>query len=227
MSEYVINNQATDAFRRGQGRISADAAKRHSRIVRHLRLLVPAAGAGLVATYALSATPPQVDREFLREFAAIDTESTTMRLNRPRHVGYDLEGNPFEVEAAVAERNPDRPDLITLENPTASRRAVDGEHVNVRASSGLMDTDTNRLDLSKDVRLDHRLGDTALSFDTEAATVDFDAQTVTSDVGVTGKGERGTVAADRLTAYQQEGRVVLEGNVRLRLGPRDADDGNP
>ena len=63
------------------------------------------------------------------------------------------------------------------------------------------------------------LGGTAFVLKTDAAEVDLKSQTVTSSVGVVGAGERGTVAADAMTAYQDSGVVVLEGNVKMRLNP--------
>ncbi|MEM9233512.1 MAG: LPS export ABC transporter periplasmic protein LptC [Pseudomonadota bacterium] len=181
----------------------------------------------MLATYAFSATPPSVDRSFLRDFANIDTDADNMRLNRPRHVGYDLEGNPFEVAASTASRNPETPGRIALENPEAFRGLGDDEDVKVRALRGLMDTDAKRLDLSNNVQLDHRIGGSDFTLSTDAAEVDFENKTITSAAGVSGSGDSGTVAADSVTVYQDEGRAVFEGNVQFQIAPKaKKDDGS-
>lgn len=204
-------------------RLTPAAARRHSRNVRHLRLIVPAIGAGLLATYAFSASPAAVDVGFLRNFTQTDVESSDMRLDRPRYAGEDLRGLPFEVSAKSAERDPNAPGLIDLENPEALRSVEqkDGtDAVTVSARSGLLNTEEKHVDLTDNVRMVHSLGGAPIVFTTDAAQVDLDANTVTSTAGVTGEGDQGRLEADAVTVYQGEGRAVLEGNVRLRLEPK-------
>ena len=201
-------------------RFTAIDAQKHTRRVRHLRLVVPAAAAGLLMTYALSATPPKIDPTFAREFSNINTDSQGMRLDRPRYVGEDLSGQPFEVSARSALRDPDAPDMIALDNLEAFRDLDSDEDVRLRAEAGVLDTEANRMDLSEDVQLQHRLAGETFILNTDAAQVDLNTNTVTSTVGVQGSGERGAVAADTATAYQDEQKLVLEGNVRIILNPR-------
>ncbi len=198
-------------------RLSPLQAIAHSRRVRHLRLITPAAAAALLATYAISATPPTVDPKFALQFSQANVESTSMRLDRPRYLGEDLSGRPFEVAARYADRDPGVPGLVALENPQAFRGIDETENVRVRARSGLMNTDEKRLDLSDDVVMEHEIGGSTFVLNTDAAELDLNANTVHSNVGVSGAGEKGRVKADRATAYQDEGRLVLEGNVRLRF----------
>lgn len=205
-------------------RMTPSAARRHSQRVRRLRLIVPALGAGVLATYVLSATPPTIDSSFLNEFKQIDTEAESLRLNQPRHVGYDLEGNLFEISAESALRDPGEEGLISLDRPLASRGLGNGDDVVMEAGSGLMDTASNRLDLMDRVEVQHRIAGSQFIFSTQAAEVDFDEKTITSAAGVHGEGDRGTVAADRLTVYQDEGRAVLEGNVKLKIEPAVPQD---
>ncbi|MEM9989182.1 MAG: LPS export ABC transporter periplasmic protein LptC [Pseudomonadota bacterium] len=201
------------------------AVHRHSLIVSRLRLVVPAAAAGVLATYAFSATPPVIDPEFVREFTQLETTASEgMRLDRPRYLGEDLEGTPFEVSARSALRNPNDPTRIALQDPESLRVTKGGTEVmKVKARDGLFDTEKNHIALKKDVEFEHgqatntEKGKSGFVLNTEAADVDIEAQTVSSTVGVTGKGTAGTVSADKATAYQGEGRLVLEGNVKLRI----------
>lgn len=203
-------------------RLSPQAAQRHSRKVRHLRLILPAIAGGLMVTYALSASPPRIDPTFVREFQQIQAEGRAMRLDRPRYAGEDEQGLPFEISAQAAEQDPNAPDLVALENPEALRNLrtdTGADPVKVRAATGLLDTQANQIALTQDVEFEQEIGGGTFILRTDAADVDLNASTVVSDVGITGESERGTVAADSLTVYQEEGRAVLEGNVRLRLNP--------
>ncbi|MEM9422715.1 MAG: LPS export ABC transporter periplasmic protein LptC [Pseudomonadota bacterium] len=211
-----------DRLLRQSQRLSPRAVQRHSRNVRHLRLAVPAIAGALVMVYAVNASPPRIDPEFVREFQQIQAEGRAMRLDRPRYAGEDERGLPFEIAARAAEQDPLAPDLVALENPEALRNVKSEEGVKpvkVRAATGMLNTESNQMALTSDVELEHDIGGGAFVLKTDAADVDLENSTVSSTVGVTGEGERGTVAADTLKAYQDEGRLVLEGNVRLRLNP--------
>lgn len=215
----VLRANAYFGGRAARRRLTPAAAQRHTVLVRNLRLAVPAAAAALVVTYALSATPPEVDMEFLRQFDGVEATSSEMRLERPRYVGQDRGGVPFEVSAYAARRNPDDPDVVRLENPEALRDGAAGEGTRVRALNGRLDTANKIVDLDGDVRLVQGRGANAFTLDTDDARIDLDGRTITSGGAVRGRGERGELEADGATVYEDEERVVLEGNVKLRFEP--------
>ncbi|MBB4659351.1 LPS export ABC transporter periplasmic protein LptC [Parvularcula dongshanensis] len=228
MSATIATQSGANAYFGGVAaarRLTPKAAQRHSRLVRNLRLVVPALAAALVVTYALSATPPEVDREFLRQFSDIEASSTEMRLDKPRYVGEDLEGNPFEVSAQAARRNPNTPDLIRLDNPEALRNAGTGDQIHLRAANGALDTQGKTVDLDTDVTLVQGIGGRAFELQTDKARIDLEGRTVTSGAPVKGRSQSGDVEADSLTVYEDEGRAVLEGNVRLHFDPSKTKKG--
>ncbi|MEM0928770.1 MAG: LPS export ABC transporter periplasmic protein LptC [Pseudomonadota bacterium] len=200
---------------------AAERVTRHSAVVRNLRLAVPALAMGLFMTFALSATPPRVDRAFLLQFSTFDVTDGQASLARPRYYGEDLQGQPFEVAATAATRAAADPDLIGLDKPEARRLSQAGDTVLVRAQDGIYDRAARRMDLTRDVELEqHSEGGDVFILTTDAAEVDLDSQIVTSSSEVNGEGETGTVRADRATVYQTEDRLVLEGDVKIRLEPR-------
>jgi len=205
-------------------RLTPRAAIRHSRLVRNLRLAVPAAATGLILTYAVSATPPEVDQEFLRQFSDIEATGSEMRLDRPRYVGEDTGGIPFEVSAFAARRNPNAPDIIRLENPEALRNGGSNDQLRVRALSGTLDTQGKTVDLNDDVQLEQGVGSDTFVLRTDAARIDIDGRTVRSETGVRGTGRAGDVEADTLTVYEDEERAVFEGNVKFRFEPAKMRD---
>lgn len=199
---------------------------RHSQRVRHLRLAVPALAAGLALTYALSATPPRVDREFAEQFAGLETTAEGMRLARPRYAGEDLSGRPFELAAVTATRPSDQAELIGLESPLARRRTHSGTAMTVTAREGRYDERTKVMDLTADVEMEQADPSGRFTLRTDAATMDFDTQVIRANTEVRGRGDGGTLRADRGTLYQDEDRLVLEGRVRIDLMPaREPSDG--
>ncbi|MEO1041316.1 MAG: LPS export ABC transporter periplasmic protein LptC [Pseudomonadota bacterium] len=200
---------------------SAQRVSRHSGRVRSLRLAVPALAAGLFITYALSATPPRVDRAFLLQFSTFNVSDGEANLARPRYYGEDLNGQPFEVAATSATRAASDPDIIGLDRPEARRLSQAGDTVLVRAHDGVYDRAARRMDLTRDVELEQQSeGGETFVLTTDAAEVDLDSQIVTSSAEVNGQGETGTVRADKATVYQTEDRLVLEGGVKIRLQPK-------
>lgn len=204
---------------RPRRRLTPAAAERHSQIVRALRLVVPAIGTGVLATYAVNAAPSEVDRDFLRQFSDLSATSEEMVLDRPRYLGQTLEGDAFEVSALRARRDPNAPDLLRFENPEALRDGGTARELRLRAAGGTLDTEANVVEFDRDVELVQGIGGQDYTLRTDAARVDLDERVVSTQTGVRGRSARGSVEADRLTVYQDEGRAVLEGGVRLRFEP--------
>ncbi|MEE4209992.1 MAG: hypothetical protein V2I43_12055, partial [Parvularcula sp.] len=132
-------------------RHAALRVSRHTSRVRHLRLAVPALATGLFMTYALSATPPEVDRAFLDQFSTLEDTGEGLRLARPRYAGEDLSGQPFEIAAQNASRQNGQADLIGLERPEARRLGEGGGDYRLTAEEGLYDQTRRVMSLSRSV----------------------------------------------------------------------------
>ena len=200
-------------------RDTAHEVSRHSMLVRQLRLAVPALAVGLLITYALSATPPRVDRAFAEQFAGIELDDEGGRLTAPRYDGEDLDGQPFELAATAAVRPHDAPEVVNLDRPEARRTRADGQENIVRSLDGTYDEGARILDLRDQVELEQRANGGAYLFTTEEAQMDVDSQVVSTTARVQGVGEGGTIDAGSATFYQNEDRLVLENGVKIRLEP--------
>ncbi|MCK5749785.1 MAG: LPS export ABC transporter periplasmic protein LptC, partial [Oricola sp.] len=174
------------------------------------------------------------DDAFLKDFEEMTATAEELRMANPRFAGVDNSGKPFEITANAAIQNTSVKDLVTLERP----RAVQGheqETTVVTADKGVYRSDANILALEDDVTLEHELGRDTYVFHSPSATVEIKDEIVTSNAGVGGEGSDGsTLQADRMKAYNSEGRVVFEGNVRMRIYPKktepadeEADDAAP
>ncbi len=199
-----------------------DAAAR-SRLVRRLRVALPAFAVILIIAFFLNTRSNTVDQAFLDDFKSITASTEELRMANPRFAGVDDDGKPFEITATAALQDPETKEVIRLESPRAVQGGGDESSV-VTAESGLYRSEENILTLNRDVTLEHQLGTSTYILRSPVATVSIDDQIVTSDAGVGAEGPDGaTLKADRMSAYRNDGRVVFEGNVSMRLYPKKKD----
>lgn len=202
-------------------RLTPEAAERHTRLVRRLRLAVPALAVGLLATYALNAAPQAVDTEFLRQFSDAGEPGREMLLERPRYRAETGDGSPFQVSAEAARRNPDQGNIIRFDNPEALREGGPKGPARLQARTGVLDTDTNLFD-GEDVRLVQNIGGQDFTLTTDRARVDLEGKTIRSDERVRGESEAGALEADGIEVSEDGRRLQLKGRTKLRFEPSKA-----
>ncbi|WDI31762.1 LPS export ABC transporter periplasmic protein LptC [Hyphococcus flavus] len=201
-------------------RTTGNEAAARSRLVRRLRIALPALALVLVAAFIFNTRSDEGDDAFLKDFEDITASAEELRMASPRFSGIDNNGRPFEITAAAAIQNPQSKDIVQLERPKAVQGEAD-ELNTVTANAGVYRSDRKILELTDQVTLEHEVGADTYIFNSPSATVFIDDETVTSDAGVGGIGPKGeTLQADKMKAYNSEGRVVLEGNVHMRIFPK-------
>ncbi len=196
-----------------------DAAAR-AVFMRRMRIALPVLALVLVAAFFLNTRKTGVDDAFLNDFADLEATPQSLKTANPQFSGVDTRGNPYEITADAALQKPDGEKVIDLESPRAVTSAANEKSV-VAAKSGVFDADAKRLDLRDGVTFEHAIGASNYVLRTDAATFTIDDQTVVSDVGVDGEGSDGELLkADRMNANNQDGKLVFEGNVSMRIFPR-------
>jgi lipopolysaccharide export system protein LptC len=213
-----------------RARTTGDQAAARSRLVRRLRIALPIVALVLIAAFFFNTRSNQADEAFLDDFKDISASAEELRMASPRFTGIDDKGKPFEITADSALQNTSVKDVVSLDRPRAVQGET-GESTVVTADKGVYRSNVNILELNDDVTLQHDVGVDAYLFRSPSATVSIKDEIVTSDSGVGGEGSDGsTLTADHMKAYNAEGRVVFEGNVRMRILPKNAtpaDQQNP
>lgn len=217
-----------------QARTTGDQAAARSRLVRRLRVILPITALVLVAAFFFNTQSNSVDEAFLKDFEDVASFAVDKQMLSPSFAGTDSSGKPFEISADTAFQHTTQKDVVELERPKAVQ-GKDAETTVVTADKGLYRTDAKVLELRDSVTLQHDVGDDTYIFRSPAATVSIDDEIVSSDAGVGGSGPDGrALKADRMKAYNGEGRVVLEGNVHMRIYPKsttslknDSDSATP
>jgi lipopolysaccharide export system protein LptC len=200
-------------------------AARHSRMVRILRVAVPAAVALSMASIVLVSIfnpfrmlmpqlPVNMDN--------LVVSGSKITMESPHLSGYTTpDRRPYDLWAKSATQDltdPDRVELKTLH----SKVLMEDQSTTVilDARTGIFDNKQQTLDLRKDVFLQTSTGYEARL---EQAFVDMNKGTVSSDERVDVKLTNGTLSADRLRISEGGAVVRFEGNVVMNL--EHLDDG--
>ena len=194
------------------------AAARHSRMVRMLRVAVPAAVALSMAVIVLIAVfNPFRITEIAKlpvDMSNLVVSGTKITMETPHLAGFSPDQRPYELWAKAAIQDLANPDQVELRTLRAKVMMEDKSTVTMDARTGFFDSKQQMLDLRKDIFLQSSTGyEARLS----QAYVDINKGTVTSDEHVDVKLLNGTLTADKLRIIDSGEIVRFEGNVVMNL----------
>lgn len=188
-------------------------AIRHSRMVRTLRIAIPASvviGA-VVILLAMWIKPLGLIPGLPRDFTPV-IKGTTITMQAPRLAGFTNDSRPYELSAAEASQDLLKPDMLELKKLRAKMEMQDKSVVELTAATGLYDTKTELLTLRQDVVLTASSG--YQGFLSEAV-VDIRSGKVISEKPVHVKLPDGTLDGNRLEITESGDVVKFDGGVKL------------
>lgn len=193
------------------------SAARHSRMVRILRVAVPAAVvlamAGIVAVSIFNPFRMLLPKLPV-DIGNLVVSGTKITMESPHLAGYSTDLRPYELWAKAAIQDLTDPDHMELKTLRAKVMMEDKSTVTMDARTGYYDSKSQMLDLRKDIFLQSSTGYEARM---SQAYVDINKGTVTSDEHVDVKLLNGTLTADRLRIFNSGEVVRFEGNVVMNL----------
>jgi lipopolysaccharide export system protein LptC len=193
-------------------------AARHSRMVRVLRVAVPAAV--VLSMAAIVFTSVYNPFRMLLPKLPVDignlvVSGTKVTMETPHMAGYTPDQRPYEVWAKTATQDLTDPDHVDLRTLRAKVLMEDRTTtITLDARTGLFDSKAQLLDLRKDIFLQSSTGYEARM---SQALVDIGKSTVTSEEHVDVKLLNGTLTSDKLRIFNGGEVVRFEGNVVLNL----------
>lgn len=200
------------------------AAARHSRMVRILRIAVPAAvllsmsmiiGISIFNPFRMLLPKLPIDVDNLV------VSGTKVTMEAPHLSGYTPDKRPYDVWAKAAIQDVTDPDHLDLKILHGKMLMEDQSTLTLDAKKGFMNTKDQTLDLHDDIFLQTSTGYQARL---SQAFVDMAKGTVTSDQHVDVKLTNGTLASDRLRITGGGEVVIFEGNVVMHLDKLPASD---
>ena len=193
------------------------AAARHSRMVRILRVAVPAAVVlAMAAIVGVSIFNPfrMLIPKLPIDMGNLVVSGTKITMELPHLSGYSTDQRPYELWAKAAIQDLTDPDHVELQTLRTKVLMEDRSTVTMDARTGYFDSKQQLLDLRKDIFLQSSTGyEAKLS----QAFVDINKGTVTSDEHVDVKLLNGTLTADKLRIFNSGEVVRFEGNVVMNL----------
>jgi lipopolysaccharide export system protein LptC len=202
-------------------------AARHSRIVRVLRIAVPAAVilamAGIVAVSIFNPFRMLLPKLPL-DMGNLVVSGTKITMESPHLSGYTPDRRPYEMWAITATQDLTDPDHVDLKKLRAKVLMEDQSTVTLDALHGLFDSKEQLLDLHKDIYMQTTTGYEAWL---TQAFVDMGKGTVTSDEHVDVKWQDGTLSADKLRITGGGEVVRFEGHVVMNIDKLPAAESAP
>jgi lipopolysaccharide export system protein LptC len=185
--------------------------RRRSRLIRALRILLPASIAvilaGLVGSVAWST--------FNAQPRAGQGSEEPIRLVAPRFIGRDDKGRAFVLTAESAIR--DRLDYqrVILKKPALVLDENGVDELRLNGVDGVFHEQTGKLELSNGVNM----ADARSSFATAASLFDTKSGEIIGSGPIQGAGSLGEIRAESYGVYGKGDRMIFKGGVRTRLEP--------
>lgn len=192
------------------------AARRHSLLVRILRLLLPASGL-LALTVILAVSwvfaPKQFDNISV---ARTSITGNGIVMERPTLTGFDKDNRRYEVSADTAVQKITAPNQVRLNDIRAEITLPEQGSATITAAGGDFDNKTSTLKLLGPIKLDSTMG---YRLSMKNADIDLDAGTLVSKNPVTIRYQDSEITGDTMSVSDGGKVIVIEGRVESRLMP--------
>jgi lipopolysaccharide export system protein LptC len=199
------------------------SARRHSLLVRTLRLVLPACGLlALAALFALSwvFAPGRIDNITV---ARTSITGNGIVMERPTLTGFDKDNRRYEVSARTAIQNITTPNQVRLNEISAEITLPDKGSATITAAGGDYDNKASTLKLIGPIKVDSTFG---YRLSMKNADIDLDAGTLVSKNPVTIRYQDSEITGDSMSVSDGGKVIVLEGRVESNLMPPKRPAGN-
>ncbi len=192
------------------------SARRHSRLVRILRVAIPAAvffgaiGISLV-TYL---NPLRILTSLPVRMNDLVVSGTKITMEQPRLSGFTKDQRAYEFTAEAAAQDLTKPDIVELRNIHAKVEMQDKSTMNLTALTGVYNTKHEMLKLEHDIRLSST---TSYKGRLSEATIDVRKGDVVSDKPVEIEMLQGILNANRLEIVNSGDLIRFLGGVTMTV----------
>ena len=196
------------------------AARRHSRMVRILRIAVPLAVVGglAIVTLVTLTNPLRMIAKLPIDVGDLIVSGTKVTMEQPRLSGFTSDARAYQLTADAAAQDLTKPDIVELRNINAKVGMQDQSTMHLSAVTGVYNTKNETLKLERDIHLSSSTGYTGLLTE---AMVDIRKGHVVSDKPVEVSMLQGKLNANRLEIKDSGDVVIFHGGVNMHLMMND------
>ena len=207
---------------RGDSERAFRAARRHSRLVRMLRISIPAVVV-LGTTVIVLITyfnPLRMLGPLPIDVGSLVVSGSKITMEHPRLSGFTHDARAYELSADAAKQDLTKPDLIELRNLRATVEMQDKATIEMLATTGTYDSKGEMLKLDQNIMLNSSTG---YSGHLSEAMIDMRKGYVVSKHPVELQLLQGTLNANRLEIIDSGDLVRFDGGVNMTLMLSNAD----
>jgi lipopolysaccharide export system protein LptC len=192
------------------------AARRHSRLVRILRIGVPTSVAAIVIILTLITylNPLRILAKLPINIDNLVVSGTKVTMEAPRLSGFTRDARAYELTADTAAQDMTKPDIVELRNIRAKVEMQDKSSMEMTAVTGIYDSKGETLKLDQDILLNSSTG---YQGRLSEALVDIRKGNVVSNHPVEVKMLQGTLNANRLDIVDSGDLVRFHGGVIMDM----------
>ena len=206
---------------RGDSARAFHAARRHSRIVRIMRVAIPVAVVAGLAGVSLVTyfNPLRMLNTLPIDISDLVVSGTKVTMEQPRLSGFTRDARAYELTADAAAQDLTKPDIVELRNIHAKVEMQDKTTMQMSAVTGIYNTKAETLRLERNIMLSSSNG---YKGRLSVALVDIRKGNVVSDQPVELELLQGTLNANRLEIVDSGELVRFHGGVSMMMMLNDA-----
>lgn len=201
---------------RGDSDRAFRSARRHSRLVRILRIAIPVGVVGGLAIMFLITyfNPLRMLGKLPIDISDLVVSGTKITMEKPRLSGFTQDSRAYELSAEAAAQDMTKPDFVELRSIRAKMDMQDKTTMQMSAASGLYNSKTETLKLERDIFLSSSTG---YKGKLSEAVIDIRKGHVVSDKPVELEMLQGTLNANKLEIVDSGDLVRFHGGVVMDM----------
>lgn len=201
---------------RGDSDRAFRAARRHSRLVRILRVAIPITVVSVLTIMFLVTyfNPLRMLGKLPIDISDLVVSGTKITMERPRLSGFTQDSRAYELSAEAAAQDMTKPDFVELRSIRAKMDMQDKTTMQMSAAAGLYNSKTEMLKLERDIFLSSSTG---YKGKMSEAVIDIRKGHVVSDKPVELEMLQGTLNANKLEIVDSGDLVRFHGGVVMDM----------
>jgi len=210
------NARAYWTMSRGDAARAFQSARRHSRLVRILRIAVPASVAMglLIITLITYFNPLRMLAKLPINIDNLVVSGTKVTMEQPRLSGFTRDARAYELTADTAAQDMTSPDIVELRNIRAKVEMQNKSSIELTAVAGTYDAKGETLKLDRDILLNSSTG---YQGHLSEALIDIRKGDVVSEHPVEVKMLQGTLNANRLDIVDSGDVIRFHGGIVMDM----------